>query len=120
LVTAGFTGSSWSPRRPAVEDSPPARLIDGTPRGPLEDSGGFPGYEEIMDALADPAHPDYAEYSAWATDITGSDAPFDPALLDITAINRPWLRSSDFRSLEATPRNGAKETAPSAATPPPI
>lgn len=37
-------------RRSADEDSPPARLIGGTRRGPLEDSGGFPCYEEIMDA----------------------------------------------------------------------
>jgi hypothetical protein len=87
-------GDSWLhrlelvSRRPAVKDSPFARLIDGARRGPLEDSGGFPGYEEIMDALADPAHPDHAEYSAWVSDITGSDAPFDPAFLDITAINQ--------------------------------
>jgi hypothetical protein len=32
------------------EDSPPARLIDGARCGPLEDSGGFLGSEEIMDA----------------------------------------------------------------------
>ncbi|MGO4250449.1 hypothetical protein AB4Y87_24935 [Paenarthrobacter sp. RAF54_2] len=37
-------------RRPADDDTPPAPLIDGARRGPLEDSGGFPGYEEIMDA----------------------------------------------------------------------
>ncbi|UKA52295.1 plasmid pRiA4b ORF-3 family protein (plasmid) [Arthrobacter sp. FW305-123] len=48
-----------------------ARLIDGARRGPWEDSGGFPGYEETMDALA-----------------AGSDAPFDPAFLDIPAVNR--------------------------------
>lgn len=53
-------GDSWLHRlelvshRPLGEDTPPARLIDGARRGPLEDSGGFPGYEEIMDALADP------------------------------------------------------------------
>ncbi|WP_258804212.1 plasmid pRiA4b ORF-3 family protein [Pseudarthrobacter sp. NS4] len=67
---------------------PPARLIDGARRGPLEDSRGFAGYEEIMDALADPSHPDHAEHSAWVADITGSDAPFDPAFLDIPAVNR--------------------------------
>ena len=56
-------GDSWLhrlelfSRRPANEGTPPARLIDGVRRGPLEDSGGFPGYEEIMDALADPSHP---------------------------------------------------------------
>ncbi|MDQ0618524.1 hypothetical protein QFZ33_002548 [Arthrobacter globiformis] len=41
-----------------------------------------------MDALADPSHPDYAEQAAWVADITGSDAPFDPAFLDISAVNR--------------------------------
>ncbi|WP_374953701.1 hypothetical protein [Arthrobacter sp. Y81] len=44
-------------RRPANEGTPPDRLIDGARRGPLEDSSEFPGYEEIMDALADPSHP---------------------------------------------------------------
>jgi hypothetical protein len=82
-------GDSWLhrlelvSRRPADDDSPPARLIDGARRGPLEDSGGFPGYEEIMDALADPSLPDYAEQAARVADITGSDEPFDPAFLDI-------------------------------------
>lgn len=66
----------------------PARLVDGARRGPLEDSGGFPGYEEIMDVLADPTHHGHAEYSAWVADATGSDAPFDPAFLDIPAVNR--------------------------------
>lgn len=41
-----------------------------------------------MDALADPSHPDHAEHSASVADITGSDAPFDPAFLDISAVNR--------------------------------
>jgi hypothetical protein len=50
----------------------------------LEDSGGLPGYEEIVDALAGPSHPEHAEHSAWVADRTGSDAPFDPAFLDMT------------------------------------
>jgi hypothetical protein len=41
-----------------------------------------------MDALADQTHPDHAEYSARVADITGFDAPFDPAFLDIPAVNR--------------------------------
>lgn len=41
-----------------------------------------------MDALADPSHPDHDEHSAWVADITGSHAPFDPAFLDIDAVNR--------------------------------
>lgn len=84
-------GDSWLPRlelvsrRPANGDTAPARLIDGARRGPLEDSGGFPGYEEIMDALAVPSHPDH---SAWVADMTSSDGFFDPAFLDIAAVNR--------------------------------
>lgn len=72
-------------RRPADEDSPPALLIDGARRGPIEDSGGLPGYEEIVDALADPSYPDHA---AWVADMTGSDVPFNPAFLEIAAVNR--------------------------------
>jgi hypothetical protein len=41
-----------------------------------------------MDALADPSHPDHAEHTAWVADMTGSDTPFDPAFLDIPAVNR--------------------------------
>jgi hypothetical protein len=87
-------GDSWLhrlelvSRRTATTDTPPVRLTDGGRRGPLEDSGGLPGYEEIMDALADPAHPDHAEYSAWVAEATGSNEPFDPAALDIPAVNR--------------------------------
>lgn len=46
------------------------------------------GYEEIMDAVADPLHPDHNEHSAWVADITGSNTPFEPAFLDISAVNR--------------------------------
>jgi hypothetical protein len=87
-------GESWLhrlelvSRRTLDETSPPARLIEGARRGLLEDSGGFPGYEEIMEALADPSHPDHAEHAAWVADVIGSDAAFDPAFLDSPAINR--------------------------------
>lgn len=64
------------------------REFDGAQHGPLEDSGGFPGYEAMMDALADASHPDHAEHAAWVAGMTGSDAPFDPAALDIPAVNR--------------------------------
>ena len=87
-------GDSWLhrielvSRRPAEPSDPFARLIDGARRGPLEDSGGVPGYEEIMDALADPDNPDHAEQASWVADMTGSDEPFDPAFLDIPAVNQ--------------------------------
>jgi hypothetical protein len=87
-------GDSWLhrlelvSRRPTDEDTPVARLVDGARRGPLEDSGGFPGYEAIMDSLADPSHPDHAEHSEWVAGMIGSDEPFDPAFLDVPAVNR--------------------------------
>jgi hypothetical protein len=93
-------GDSWLhrltlvSRRPADEDAPPARLADGARRGPLEDSGGFPGYEEILDALADRAHPDHAEYAAWVAEMTRTDEPFDPGFLDIAAVNRTLARGA--------------------------
>lgn len=91
-------GDSWLhrleliSRRTANTDTPPALLIDGARRGPLEDSEGLPGYEEIMDALADPSHPDHAEHSAWVADIAGPESPFEPAILDIAAVNRALAR----------------------------
>jgi hypothetical protein len=104
-------GDSWLhwlelvSRRPA-DDSPPAWLIGGARRGPLEDSGGFPVYEEIMDALADPSHPDHAEQSAWVADITGSAEPFDPAFLDIPAVNR--VLAEQFFPPETGGKNATK------------
>lgn len=74
-------------QRPASDGMPPARVLDGARRGPLEDSGGFPGYEEILEVLANPTHPDHAEHTEWVAEITGADEPFDPAFLDIPALN---------------------------------
>ncbi|MGY4544382.1 hypothetical protein ACVWY0_004326 [Arthrobacter sp. UYNi723] len=87
-------GDSWLhrieliSRQSADEATPPARLTDGARRGPLEDSGGLPRYESILDALADPIHPDHTEYSEWVTAVTDSDEPFDPDCLEIAEVNR--------------------------------
>jgi hypothetical protein len=87
-------GDSWLhrlelvTRRPAADGTPAARVLDGARRGPLEDSGGFPGYEELLEALADPAHPDHTEHTEWAAETTGTDEPFDPVFLDIPALNQ--------------------------------
>lgn len=87
-------GDSWLhrlelvSRHSAGEDTPPARVLDGARRGPLEDSGGFPGYEVILEALADPTHPDHAGHAEWVAESTGSTEPYDPAFLDIPALNQ--------------------------------
>lgn len=102
-------GDSWlhrlelTARRPVEPSAPPALLLDGARRGPLEDSGGLPGYEEIMDALADASHPDHDEYSAWVAEMTGTDKPFDPAFLDIAAVNQ--VLAEQLRSAKSSRRH---------------
>jgi lysophospholipase L1-like esterase len=36
--------------------------------------------QQIMDALAEPFHPDHAEHAAWVAEIAGSVEPFGPPL----------------------------------------
>lgn len=82
-------------RKRAAPLAPMARLLDGGRRGPLEDSGGVSGYEELLRSIADPAHPEHGENLEWVDYMTGPDEPFDPAHLDIQAINRAFLAWED-------------------------
>ena len=49
---------------------------------PPEDCGGVPGYEMLLETLADPRHPDYADLMEW----TGG--PIDAEEFDLAAINQ--------------------------------
>jgi hypothetical protein len=49
---------------------------------PPEDVGGIPGYENFLEALRDPDHPEHEEFLEW---IGGE---FDPEAFDIDTINR--------------------------------
>jgi hypothetical protein len=51
------------------------RYIGGEWAGPPEDCGGIPGFYAMLDALADPAHPDHAETVEWLGD-------YDPKEID--------------------------------------
>lgn len=44
------------------------RLMDGERNCPPEDCGGIPGFYEMLQAKADPAHPDHAEINEWLDD----------------------------------------------------
>lgn len=55
------------------------RFIDGKRDCPPEDCGGIPGFHEMLEARADPAHPDHAEISEWLED-------YDPDELDVFPI----------------------------------
>ncbi len=48
------------------------RLTEISGRCPPEDVGGFPGYEEFLDAMANPKHPEHANLIEWYS------GPFDP------------------------------------------
>ena len=46
-----------------------------------EDSGGFPGYQGLMEILADPSSNEYEEMRTWAESQTCGK--FDPASFDL-------------------------------------
>ncbi len=71
------------------------RYVRGTRNGPPEDCGGLPGFYALLDALADPKHPDHADAMEWAGD-------YDPAQIDEEPITYALLRI-------ARRRNAAKD-----------
>jgi hypothetical protein len=61
--------------------------IAGERSAPPEDCGGVWGYEEFVEAISNPDHPEHEEYLDWA----GRD--FDPEKFDLVAINRELGRT---------------------------
>lgn len=58
---------------PTVVGAPSIALIEAVGHCPPEDCGGAPGYENLLDILADPEHEEYEETVAWCGE------PFDPS-----------------------------------------
>jgi hypothetical protein len=58
-----------------------ARCIAGENACPPEDVGGSSGYEEFLEALADPDHPEHADLKEWI------GRPFDPKAFNLDEIN---------------------------------
>lgn len=50
--------------------------LDGRRACPPEDCGGTSGYRELLEILADPAHPEYDARREWI------GRPFDPEVFD--------------------------------------
>jgi len=61
--------------------------IAGERSSPPEDCGGVWGYEEFVEAICDPDHPEHEEYLDWV----GGD--FDSEKFDLEAINRELRRA---------------------------
>ncbi len=72
----------------AEADAARALVIRGERRAPLEDSGGPYGYGEVLEALADPTHPDHADRRQWVDATTDPWTDFDPERFDADAANR--------------------------------
>ena len=71
------------------------RCIAGMRAGPLEDSGGVPGYETLIEAHRNPASPDAKELLEWA----GED--WDPESFDLDAVNKALARIRASRRLKS-------------------
>jgi hypothetical protein len=68
----------------AVEEGQPGvkypRYVDGARRAPPENVGGTPGFENFLEVIADPKHPEHEEATKWHLGCYG-DA-FDPVNFD--------------------------------------
>ncbi len=82
-------GDSWDhtllvekilPLQPGMRATP-ARCLAGQRASPPEDVGGVWGYQEFLEALADPSHPEHDEYLEWV------GGAFDPEAFDPDEVN---------------------------------
>jgi hypothetical protein len=58
------------------------RCTAGARACPPDDSGGFPGYENLLHILGNPKHQEHADMLEWV------GGPFDPEAFDLAAANR--------------------------------
>lgn len=58
--------------------------IEGENACPPEDVGGAPGYQDFLDAMANPAHPDHDDRVEWYGGV------FEASVYDCKPVNQ-WL-----------------------------
>jgi hypothetical protein len=67
------------------------RYVGGEWNAPPEDCGGIPGFYEMLDALADPQHPDHTTVKEWLDD-------YDPKAIDELPIKYALSRIANRRN----------------------
>lgn len=72
----------------STRDVPYAVCLAGERCCPTEDCGGPGGYEELLEALRDPRHPEHDAMVQWA------GPRFDPEAFDLAKVNRALKRLS--------------------------
>jgi hypothetical protein len=77
------------------EDAP--ILLAGERRCPPEDVGSLSGFEEFLEAMADPKHPEHEAMTIWY------GGPFDPADIDAERINTRLAAIARRRQRGRTP-----------------
>ena len=94
-------GDSWNHKITIGKISDPVpgelylRLTDIAGRCPPEDVDGVPGYEEFLEAMGDPKHPEHAELKAWhggAFNPNGPDS--DELRLEVPKLTKRWKPKS--------------------------
>ncbi len=85
-------GDSWTHEVVVEKIEPPdpqfrfAECLGGERACPPEDCGGPPGYEEFVEVIRDPRHPEHKDQLAWV------GGRFDPEAFDLAAVNRRLRR----------------------------
>jgi hypothetical protein len=103
-------GDSWdhSIKVEAVEAADPSqdypRCVKGNRNGPPEDCGGVWGYQELLEILSDPKHPEYEERVDWCGEIDPEEFNADDCSREMQSWfssvsqsrRRPSTGSTDF------------------------
>jgi Plasmid pRiA4b ORF-3-like protein len=77
------------------------RLVAGERNAPPEDCGGIPGFYALLDAIADPHHPNHAEATEWLDD-------YDPNVIDTMPIGYALIRIARRRNAARTRLAGSR------------
>ena len=91
---------------PALPQGEAIVCVEGARACPPEDCGGPPGYQHLVEAIADKAHPEHAELRKWA------GRAWSPEKLDLVAVNKKLATFS--RKIGLTGRAGRAAVAPAA------